>query len=109
MNAKRVSVSHGLPPQLLERHGDDRRLHRARRQLLCRAAGHRPQRPQNALTGADIKNLTGKDVRNNSLTGTDVKNKSLTPKDFTGSVRGPQGPPGPLGATGDTYGSGRRS
>ena len=56
--------------------------------------------PKNALTGADIKNLAGKDVRNNSLTGADVRNKSLTPKDFRGSVRGPQGPPGHLGATG---------
>ena len=55
--------------------------------------------PEDALTGANIKHLTGKDVRNNSLTGTNVTNKSLTPKDFTGSVRGP-GPPGPLGATG---------
>jgi hypothetical protein len=56
--------------------------------------------PKDALTGADIKNLTGGDVRNNSLTGADVKNKSLTPNDFKGSVRGPQGPPGAPGATG---------
>jgi hypothetical protein len=34
-----------------------------------------------ALTGADIKNPTGK---NNSLAGTEVKNKSLTQEDFTG-------------------------
>jgi len=44
--------------------------------------------PKDALTGADIKNLAGKDVRNHSPTGTDAKKKSLTPKDFTGSVRG---------------------
>jgi len=56
--------------------------------------------PKDALTGADIKKLTGRDVRNNSLTGADVKNKSLAPKDFRGSVRGPQGPPGAPGATG---------
>jgi hypothetical protein len=58
--------------------------------------------PRDALTGADIKNLTGKDVSNNSLTGADVKNGSLLGADFqAGQIpAGAQGPPGPQGPTG---------
>jgi len=54
------------------------------------------------ITGKDVKNssLTGKDVKNSSLTGGDVKNKSLSPKDFNGSVEGPQGDTGPQGVPG---------
>jgi hypothetical protein len=44
--------------------------------------------------------ITGKQIKNGSVTGVDIKNKSLTPKDFRGSVQGPQGPQGPQGAQG---------
>ncbi len=61
--------------------------------------------PKDALTGADIKNLTGADVRNNTLTGADVRN--LTMADFAAQERpglagvpGPPGPPGPPGVAG---------
>ncbi len=57
-----------------------------------------------ALTGTAVATtsalITGKQIKNGSITGADVKNKSLTPRDFRGSVRGPQGPPGPQGAAG---------
>jgi hypothetical protein len=52
--------------------------------------------PKDALTGADIKNLTGKDIRNNSLTGQDIADGRLLAKDFApgqlpSGERGPQG------------------
>jgi hypothetical protein len=48
--------------------------------------------PKDALTGADIKNLSGKDVRNSSLTGKDIKNGTLQAKDFaSGEVPGSTG------------------
>ena len=51
------------------------------------------------LTGRDVANssLTGVDVRNSSLSGADIRNRSLTPRDFSESVRGPQGLQGPPG------------
>jgi hypothetical protein len=65
--------------------------------------------PKDALTGADIKDLTGADVRNNSLTGADVRslrsgdiaNGSLLPEDFApGQLpKGEAGAPGPPGPT----------
>jgi hypothetical protein len=55
--------------------------------------------PKDALTGADIKNLTGKDVKNSSLTGIDVRNASLQADDFIPGQL-PAGPPGPKGDTG---------
>jgi hypothetical protein len=77
--------------------------------------------PRDALTGADIKNLTGTDVRNDSLTGVDVKNlrsadiangqllaedlaPGQLPKGEPGApgATGAQGPAGAAGATGAT-------
>ena len=69
--------------------------------------------PNNALTGADIKNLTGADVRNNSLTGADVKNlgsgdvadgkllaEDFAPGQLPQGERGPQGQEGVPGQPG---------
>jgi hypothetical protein len=71
--------------------------------------------PKDALTGADIKNLTGKDLKDESVTGKDVQgirgadvvNGSLLAEDFGGALpagtqgpQGPQGPEGPQGAQG---------
>jgi hypothetical protein len=61
--------------------------------------------PRNALTGADIRGLTGRDVRNNTLTGRDVKrlgtrdvaNGRLLAEDFAPG----QLPAGPKGDKGD--------
>lgn len=36
-------------------------------------------------------------VRDGTLVGADVRDRSLTPRDFRGSVQGPQGPPGTPG------------
>jgi hypothetical protein len=63
--------------------------------------------PRDALTGADIKNLTGTDVRNDSLTGVDVKNLrsadiangQLLAEDLAPGQL-PKGEPGAPGATG---------
>ena len=65
--------------------------------------------PKDALTGADIKDLTGADVRNNSLTGADVTslktgdivNGSLLSEDFAPGqlAKGEKGDPGPPGPT----------
>jgi hypothetical protein len=63
------------------------------------------------ITGRDVKDssLTGRDVRDSSLSGADVKDRSLSPRDFSESIRGPQGlqgdqgvpgPPGPPGPDG---------
>jgi hypothetical protein len=64
--------------------------------------------PKDALTGADIKDLTGNDVRNNSLTGADVKKLTsadvadgrLLAEDFAAGQlpRGQTGPAGPAGS-----------
>ena len=62
-----------------------------------------------AGTATAARIIESSDVRNNSLTGWDVKDRSLTPRDFRGSVRGPQGlvgPAGPTGATGATGAAG---
>jgi hypothetical protein len=66
--------------------------------------------PRDALTGADIKNLTGRDVRNNSLTGVDVNNLGsadiangqLLAEDLAqGQLpKGEPGATGPMGAQG---------
>lgn len=61
--------------------------------------------PKNALTGADIRGLTGRDVRDNSLTGRDVRrlttrdvaNGRLLAEDFAPG----QLPAGPKGDKGD--------
>jgi hypothetical protein len=63
--------------------------------------------PRDALTGADIKNLTGGDVRNNSLTGAavtnlggaDIANGQLLAEDLAQGQL-PKGEPGAAGATG---------
>ncbi|HEX2233039.1 MAG TPA: hypothetical protein VHG69_06700 [Thermoleophilaceae bacterium] len=71
--------------------------------------------PKNALTGADIKKLTGADVTNNSLTGADVKNLGsgdisngrLLAEDFKAGElpKGDKGDPGLVGPPGPTFGS----
>jgi hypothetical protein len=71
--------------------------------------------PKDALTGADIKNLRGKDVTNNSLTGADVKNLTsadvadgrLLAEDFAAGQlpRGESGPAGPAGPAGSIQGA----
>ena len=64
-----------------------------------------------SLRGRDIRNstLNGSDVQGGSLTGDDIANRSLSPRDFDGSVRGPQGPPGRNGRDGFTSLSSHRS
>jgi hypothetical protein len=58
--------------------------------------------PRDALTGADIRNLTGADVRNESLGSRDIR--GLLASDFQAGQlpggRGPQGPMGPQGPEG---------
>jgi hypothetical protein len=53
------------------------------------------------ITGRDVvdHSLTGRDIAVSSLTGAHIRDRSLTPRDFRGSVRGPQGPQGPNGQT----------
>lgn len=53
-----------------------------------------------AATAGAQRLITGADIKNSTIQGKDVRDKSLTPKDFRGSVRGPQGIPGPQGAGG---------
>lgn len=54
------------------------------------------------LTGRDIQNdsVTSADIRNDTLRGKDVRDKSLTKADFRGSITGPQGVQGPVGEQG---------
>jgi hypothetical protein len=62
------------------------------------------------LTGRDIQNdsLTSADIRNDTLRGRDVRDKSLTKADFRGSLIGPQGPQGPEGPEGKRGPTGQR-
>jgi Collagen triple helix repeat (20 copies) len=51
-------------------------------------------------TATAARLITSSDIKDNTIRGKDVRDRSLTPRDFSGSVRGPQGIPGATGPQG---------